>query len=513
MRDKIYNLAALLVFAQEWKEKERKKIVYAHGAFDLLHAGHIHHLEEAKKLGDIGDILIVTITPDRFIQKGPGRPRFNEEARVKFVSGLECVDFVALNDSAEATETIKRMRPDIYAKGEDVKEKSGDPKEGLYREIKAVEETGGEVRFIKSLPIHSTDLLNEHFPVYSKETDEFLDKFSAAHGAETIFEFLERIKKLKVLVIGDAIIDQYQYVVAATKSPKSNHMVAKALNGEEFAGGVLACANHIAEFCDEVELATCLGFLDSGEEFIRRHLRGNIVPFFLYRSGSPTTIKRRFVEPAYLTKLFEVNHLDESDLPENLREKLLAFLEKNLGRYDLILAADYGHGFLTGNIIALLSREAKFLATNVQTNSTNYGFNLVTKYPRADYVCIDEPEVRLATHNREGDLKKLIEKISRKTQARKISITRGHQGCLVFGKPEGFCEIPVLSTRVVDTVGAGDAFFSASAPFASLDASMEIVGFIGNVAGAIKVGTLCNKSSVSAAQLKEFIERLLAGRQ
>ncbi len=509
MKDKIFQLDLLISFVHEWKEKERKKIIYAHGAFDLFHAGHIHHLEEAKKLGDI---LIVTITPDRFIKKGPGRPRFNEVSRMKFVAGLECVDFVALNDAPEATETIKKINPDIYVKGDDVKERALDPKEGLFREIEAVKAVGGKVCFIKSLPIHSTDLLNEHFSIYSKETDAFLDKFSEKYSVEMIFDFLEKIKKLKVLVIGDAIIDQYQYVTVATKSPKSNHLVAKCLNEEEFAGGVLACANHIAEFCDRVFLATCLGFSDSRQEFIEQHLKGNIIRGFFYRDDAPTTLKKRFIEPAYLTKLFEVNYLNESALPFYVEESLISSLEEIIGDYDLVLAADYGHGFLTDKIIAWLSVKAKFLATNVQTNSANYGFNLVTKYPRADYVCIDEPEVRLATHSREGDLKMLIEQISRKTKARKISITCGHRGCLVFGEGEGFHEVPVLSTKVVDTVGAGDAFFSASAPFASLGAPMDLVGFIGNVAGAIKVGTLCNKSSVDAEQLKEYIKRLLAGR-
>ena len=78
------------------REKNRKKrIVLCHGVFDLLHLGHIKYLQEAKSLGDI---LLVTITPDRFVNKGPGRPAFNEKHRAEAIAALEVVDYVSIND-------------------------------------------------------------------------------------------------------------------------------------------------------------------------------------------------------------------------------------------------------------------------------------------------------------------------------------------------------------------------------------------------------------------------------
>lgn len=506
--DKIMTLERLIKLIATLKKKG-KKIVYAHGAFDLLHAGHIHHLVQAKKLGDI---LIVTVTPDKFIKKGPGRPRFNEAERLKFVAGLECVDFVGLNSTHDASHAIKMLSPDIYVKGKDVIFKSDKPEEGLYREIEALKLCGGKINFIESLPIHSTELLNEYFSIYPKETNEFLDIFSKKYPPGLISSYCDKIKKMKILVIGDAIIDQYQYVALMTKSPKSNHLVAKYLNEEEFAGGVMACANHVAGFCDNIVLVTCLGALDPKEKFIKQHLNDNIAPHFLYRPDTPTTIKKRFVEPAYLTKFFEINSLNESDLPKKLNDEMYRFLENEIGRFDLVMVADYGHGLLADNVIHLLSTKAKKLAINVQTNSANYGYNLVTKYPRADYICIDEAELRLSAHNRAGELGSLIKETSRKMKTDRISITRGHKGCMTFAKSEGFKEIPVFSTNIVDTVGAGDAFFAVSSPWTTLGVPMELVGFVGNIAGAIKVGTLCNKSAVGSEQLKEFVERLLVGR-
>lgn len=300
-RKKIVTVEELISIVKSLKQ-EGKKIVYAHGAFDLLHTGHVHHLEEAKKLGDV---LIATITPDRFIKRGIGRPRFQEGERAKFVSALECVDYISINDSPDAVDIISRLRPDVYVKGEDVKEKAGDPQEGLYREIKALEDYGGEIKFLKSLPIHSTELLSEFFSVYSPRVKEFLVEFRKKYKFEMVAKTLREIAKLKVLVIGDAIIDNYQYVSVMSKSPKSNHITAKCLNEEEFAGGVMACANHLASFCGMIDLVTCLGSQNSKEEFIRNHLSKNIQPLFFYRSDASTTLKKRFVEPAYLTKILK----------------------------------------------------------------------------------------------------------------------------------------------------------------------------------------------------------------
>ena len=75
-------------------QAEGKKMVHCHGVFDLLHIGHIKHFEEAKSFGDA---LVVTITPDEFVNKGSNRPAFTTELRLEALAALESVDFVAAN--------------------------------------------------------------------------------------------------------------------------------------------------------------------------------------------------------------------------------------------------------------------------------------------------------------------------------------------------------------------------------------------------------------------------------
>src|SRR3989338_5433489 len=113
--NKIKALDELACIIQQFKEKG-KKIVQCHGVFDLLHPGHIRHFEAAKREGDM---LIVTLTKDKYVNKGPGRPVFNQRLRAESIAALECVDYVAINDWPTATNAIKKLKPHIYAKGSD----------------------------------------------------------------------------------------------------------------------------------------------------------------------------------------------------------------------------------------------------------------------------------------------------------------------------------------------------------------------------------------------------------
>ena len=103
MKNKIVSFENLIKISK-LKRSRNKKIVLCHGVFDLLHIGHIKHLQEAKTFGDI---LIVTITPDKFVQKGPNRPAFNSQLRLEALQALECIDYVSINKWMTATDTIK----------------------------------------------------------------------------------------------------------------------------------------------------------------------------------------------------------------------------------------------------------------------------------------------------------------------------------------------------------------------------------------------------------------------
>jgi rfaE bifunctional protein nucleotidyltransferase chain/domain len=483
-----------------------KTIVQCHGVFDLIHPGHIRHFEAAKREGDV---LVVTITQDGYVNKGPGRPVFNQRLRAESVAALQVVDFVAVNQWPTAVEAIRLLQPHVYVKGGEYAEPENDVTGMIAQEESAVRAVGGRTHFTDEITFSSTELLNDHFDVYPEEAQAFLKGFRRRHSAGDVIRQLDALRALKVLVIGETIIDEYHYCQAMGKSPKELLVTTRYLREESFAGGILACANHVAGFCDTVHVVTCLGTKNSREEFVRSHLKPNITAKFFHRDDAATIVKRRYLDQAFLSKMFEICFLDDSAIPPQVERDICAYLTDAIKGYDLVLVADYGHGLMGADIVNLLCRESRFLAVNVQTNSANAGYNLITKYPRADFVCIDEPEIRLACHDRVSDLRELITDTAGKLNNRRTAITRGHLGSMTYAAEAGFAETPVFSSKIVDRVGAGDAYLSVAAPCVAAGMPMDLVGFVGNAVGALAVRIVGNRSAVEPVPLYKFITALL----
>ncbi len=503
--DKIKTLNELAEIIAGLKE-EGKKVVLCHGVFDLLHPGHIKHFEAARREGDV---LVVTLTEDRYVGKGPGRPVFNQRLRAETLAEIEAIDYVAINQWPTAVETLKKLKPDIYVKGSDYADRSRDLTGEISREEEAVKAGGGRIHFTDEISFSSTELLNVHFSVYHEEADRFLKGFRKQYRAEKIIRMLKDLKKLKVLVIGDPIIDEYHYCQPMGKAWKETVITSRYINRESFAGGVLATANHIAGFCDKVDLITCLGRENPQEEFIRDKLKPNITPRFFYRDDAPTVTKRRYVDPAFLSKMFEVCFLNTRTPGPEITGEVCDHLAKVCPDYDLVLASDFGNGFIGAEMVNVLCEKSRFLAVNTQTNSANAGFNLITRYPRADYVCIDEPEIRLALSDKYGSLEEMIIRIAKRLQSQRVTVTRGHNGSLGYNPQTGFCEVPVLSKEVVDRIGAGDAYLAVTSACVAAGYPMDMVGFVGNAVGALAVRIVCNRQSVEPVPLYKFITALL----
>ena len=484
---------------------EAKKIVHCHGVFDPLHIGHIRHFQQAKKLGDV---LVVTVTPDRHVNKGPHRPVFTQDLRAEAVAALECVDFVAINRWPMAVEAIRALRPDVFVKGSEFqgrKDRTG----AIPLEEAAVTAVGGRIAFTEDLTFSASNLVNHHFPVFPPEVSRYLSGFAQRHPSDAVIGHLEALQPLKVLVVGEAIIDEYQYVEAIGKSSKEPTLVVKDLSTEQFAGGSLGVANHVANFTSAVTLVTMLGGKDSQELFIRQKLHRRIDPQFLYRKDSPTIVKRRFVESYFFTKLLEVYEINDTALDEAEVAELVDALRGQAAEFDLVIVADFGHGLLVQEAVDVLCRAARFLAVNTQSNAGNLGYHAISKYPRADYVCVAENEMRLEARDRRSDLRAVVRTFADRLGCKRVVVTRGKNGCLCYGPEEGFFEVPAFAGQVVDRIGSGDAFLSVTAPCVAQNVPLEVVGFIGNVAGAQAVATVGNRTPIQRGPLIRHIEHLL----
>jgi len=484
---------------------EGKRIVHCHGVFDLLHLGHIRHLERARRMGDL---LVVTITPDEHVNKGPHRPAFPEQLRAEAVAALDCVDFVAINQWPTAVETIGILRPHLYVKGAEYREAGRDVTGGITREREAIEAIGGTVAFTDELTLSSSNLLNQHFAILSEEAQAFLADFRSRHSAADVLAYFDRIRDLKILVVGETIIDEYRYCQAIGKSSKAPAIVAKLESHERFAGGIVAVANHVSGLGGQVTVVSQLGALNSQEEFVRQQLAPNLVPVFVQRKDAPTTVKRRYIESYFFTNMFELYEINDNTPDADDNEALCAALRELVPQHDLVIVVDYGHGMLTDEAVDILCRHSRYLTMNAQANAGNHGYHRISKYPRADYVCAAEHEIFMEARNWRGDLHPVVLDVAKRLSCPRVVVTCGKRGALCYGE-EAFVEVPALAGKVVDRVGAGDAFLAISAPYAALGAPMELVGFVGNVAGAEAVSIVGHRSYLRREGLVKHVQALL----
>ncbi len=486
--------------------KTGKTVVHCHGVFDLLHIGHIRYFEQAARMGDL---LIVTVTPDQYVDKGPHRPAFTEALRAEAIASLDYVDFVAVNEWPTAEETLRQLKPDIYVKGSEFKNLADDMTGKIGKEAEVVAEIGAKIAFTEDIVFSSSNLINRYMSNLPHEISQYLDIFRQRYQLDEILQVLDKMANLKVLVIGDTILDEYQYCQAIGMSSKDPALAIHYKSHELFAGGVLAVANHVANFTESVDLVAPIGEKDSHEEFIREQLHPKIKAKLLTQPEAPTLLKRRFIDGYSFNKLFEVYVMDDSGLPNTMVDELCQWLEDKIANYDLVIAADFGHGFINAKIKQTLAEQAKFLAVNTQSNAGNRGFNTISQYSRADFVSIADHELRLDSRKLQGEARPQMETLIKKIGATRLIVTQGRKGCTVLSGDGECVEIPAFADRTVDRVGSGDAFFAVTALAAALGEPNEILGLIGNVVGALAVQVIGNKKPIDKLSVQKSLVSLM----
>lgn len=488
------------------KYKNNKKIILCHGAFDLMHIGHIRHLQRAKLAGDI---LFVSITADKFIIKGPGRPVFNHFLRAENIAALSCVNYVFIAHTDNAIKSISSIKPFFYAKGSDYKNLDQDLTNNIRKEINEVRKYGGDIFYTDEITFSSSNLLNKHFNQFSSQLREFLTSFKSIYSFDSVIEEINKLENLSVLVIGDAIIDEYNYVNPMGQTGKGGVLSVSHKHSEAFAGGSLAVANHVSNFVKKVDLVTAISNKEDDELFIKSSISKNIKPT-LHKILNYTVKKTRFLDEELL-RFFEIYYYDgHIDLEEEYSSMLLKSLKSKIAKYDLVIATDFGNGFFNQTIRNFLSDNAKFLAVNTQINSANRGYHSINKYKSADFISLNEPEARLAIHDNASPIELVAEIIQKSIcKSKFFTITRGVKGIFsISNKPKKFIYQPAFTHEIVDRVGAGDAYLALSSLILAKNNDLNLASFVGSVAAALDVGIIGNKESVDKVKLTKFINTL-----
>ena len=485
---------------------EGRAIVQCHGVFDLLHIGHIKHFEEAKQMGDI---LVVSITPDQFVNKGPGRPAFTTSLRLQALSALESVDYVVANRWQTAEKAIKLLRPDIYCKGPDYKNHDEDITGKISNEESAVNSVGGKLLYTDDVTFSSSNLLNRYGNLHSGEQEAFIKNISVNNSFESINLKINSLQDLKVLIVGETIIDQYVFCEALGKSGKEPVLVLRDLETQEYLGGALAIARHLSDFCTDVSVLSFLGENNEYQSFIENNIEDNISLNFLNKSNSPTIVKRRFVDNIDRKKILGVYSINDNSLSESEENNFIQSLDRLSKENDVIVVSDYGHGVITPKIAEFISQTDKFVSLNAQVNAANIGTHSIKKYHDVNCLIINENELRHELRQRDEDVIKISKELKAMVKAKYMSVTRGKNGAFLLNDAKGQVNCPGFASKVVDKIGSGDALLALLTVCLYANIEDDLSLFIASLAAAQSVESIGNSSHVSKVMLMKTISHFL----
>lgn len=341
----------------------------------------------------------------------------------------------------------------------------------------------------------------------NEDNNKYLRNIKEKYPLGHIENTLNKLKGLKILVVGDIIIDIYTFVHPKGRAIKDPILSTGFQHQEKYLGGILAIGNHLNSYTNKVNIVSLVGDKYSFIDFIQKSIDKNIQLKTFVKKNSFTNIKKRYIDYYRNNKLFKVEYVTDEPISEALTEEIISYLSEEIEKYDLVVVGDFGHGFLNPPLRKFLEDRSKFLSINAQSNSSNMGYNYINHYKKPDFIIMNEEELRLPLMKRFEDLGQVMGEFNKKFRYDRFLVTLGKQGCAFFSHGKIY-KSPAFTGHVIDTVGAGDAAFAILSILSYLDVDDELLPFITNCAGAIKSGYMGNKESVTKERLVSFIKNL-----
>jgi rfaE bifunctional protein kinase chain/domain/rfaE bifunctional protein nucleotidyltransferase chain/domain len=454
-QEKIVTKETLINFRKKNKDK---KIIICHGVFDIVHPGHVRHLLYAKQKADI---LIVSVTSDIHINKGIYRPHVPESLRALNLSAFEVVDFVVIDKNPEPYDLIKKIKPNFFAKGFEYIESKNKKTE---KEIEILNSYGGEIIFTPGDYINSSSkLINNSEPdLRYEKLLSILDKYNLT--LESIEGAVKNIKKLKIDVLGDTIVDSYTYckmIGGQTKTPTISLLYEKKI---DYVGGAGIVAKHIAASGNKANFLTVLGD-DDLKKFVLKDLKKSKVNFNGYIDKiRPTVNKNAFVSEEY--RLLKVSKLDNSQI----NFKIVKTLSKKLAisKSNGVIFSDFRHGIFNKSTIEFfkksIEKKKRFLAADSQVASW---WGNILEFKNFDLITPNEKEARFALMDQISGIRSLASRIYDKSKCKLLIMKLGKRGLLAcinnkHQNSDSYFTLDSFATQVIDPVGAGDALLAYS---------------------------------------------------
>ncbi|CAN5396142.1 PfkB family carbohydrate kinase [soil metagenome] len=491
-----------------------KTIVHCHGCFDIVHPGHIHHLQFARSLGDV---LIVSVSADSHVNKGVDRPLIPDDLRVSTLAALECVDGVYLNTFSTAVELLDALRPDVYVKGQ---EYAGNNDPRFLAERDTVTRHGGRVVFSSGDVVYSSTALIGSMrlgetlagAMGGQKISRFCDRFQLSPLA--LQSIVHKFRDQRVLVIGDYILDRYHFCDASGVAGEAPVMALRSLDQKDFDGGAGVIAAHLAELGAKPILVTSLADDETSCQAEMR-LRARAVDVRSLRLRRSAVTKHRYLVDE--TKIFKVDDGNVSPLDSRSEETLAGQILACASEGDIgaVIFADFGYGTITAGLLDRIMPTLRKVVPIVTADVSGRQSNLL-RFRDVDLLCPTERETRETLHDFSSGLGAIVSQLLQSTRAKQALITLGKQGLVTFDWPEKSPEasqfrlrseyLPALPARAIDPLGCGDALLATASLTLAVGGSLQAAALLGSMAAAIEVSQIGN-IAVSAEELIDSICR------
>jgi rfaE bifunctional protein nucleotidyltransferase chain/domain len=502
VEEKICDLDSLIKIIHSYHKG--KTVGLCHGVFDVIHSGHITYFQEAASKVDI---LVVSVTTDLFVNKGPNRPINAIAQRLLTLAGVEFIDYVVESNEPSAVDIIKNLHPDLYFKGRDYSQDlelhAKDYAGNLNSEKYEVKKYGGDIYFTTSKIRSSSSIINAmtKFSAQQLEVINHAKKFFSEH---TLDRFVEEIKRKKISIIGEIISDEYIFTESLGKSGKHPIVAERELFRKTITGGIIPILETISSFISEENLQA-ISVVKDISIFSNLFLLKSVISDSEY-----TDIKKtRYINEKTNSFMYEMYEMSDQYVSPIVESRLTASLHHAKNNSDLLMVLDFGHGLITPDMRDTICTDFPMIALNVQKNAGNKGFNNVGKYKSASIVIMNGDEVELEFRQKNINLILAAPILHKKLSAKIVVITNGSSG-LVLTDGKNTVEVPALHQGIIlDRTGSGDTLFSIISIFSLVIDDLRVLGLLGNLAASYNLMNFANEKPITCKDLMRLVDYTL----
>ena len=471
---KIENLIKII-----GKLPRKKKAILCHGVFDIVHPGHVRHLTYAKSQADI---MIVSCTGDRFIDKGIYRPHIPQKMRALNLAAFEMVNYVLIDENKKPLNLLKKLKPDYFAKGFEYTSK-GFPA-ATQEEKNELDKFGGKLIFTPGDVVYSsTKFINSSPPNLDLDKLDLTMKTNNI-SFEDLLKTIKKIKGTSVHIIGDTIVDTYtktNFIGGQTKTPTFSVLYDKE---ESFVGGAAIVALHMKAAGAKVKFTTIVSN-DKKGKFVKKELNKNKIQCnFFEEKNRPTTDKNTFMSTTY--RLLKVDTLSNAPINDETLSEIINIIKKD--KSSVTIFSDFRHGIFNPRSIQKLLKaipKKSFKAGDSQVASR---WGNITEFKKFDLITPNEREARFSLADQDSTVGKLADLLYEKTKCQNLILKLGPRGVFCNGlknkKMQPPFSVGIFTDNVQDAVGTGDALLAYSSLSLKVSGSLIIAAILGSFAAA-----------------------------